>query len=302
MNKTFLNGFYQAKTTNLIPFDSYFNLNKLQGKEFLEYLKNNNIGLGSTYANIDEVLNQDLLNVREELNSLTKLSIFGNVFFMDHDLTNFKIIYKSIKYDLAIDELDLVGKFRGEELIQFFKYDNNLLIDQEDLKVLILIKDNLTGNIKVDLELIESIYYNYYYNLVKEDYPSLEAFLGYKRFVNNLNLLFKFRLKDESLLNFSNLLLAEKHVDKDTWINLYTKTEEEIISYFELKFYGKLVPGIKKYFSDKTLTELIKNINEVNDDIITKISFDKNNLGSLVSYIHLKLKENNSLRWSYYEK
>ena len=68
-----------------------------------------------------------------------------------------------------------------------------------------------------------------------------------------------------------------------------------------IKIHG-LIYIIKKYFSDKTLTELIKNINEVNDDLITKISFDKNNLGSLVSYIHLKLKENNSLRWSYYEK
>ena len=117
MNKLYLNGIYKAKTSNLISLDSYDNLRKLSGDDFIDYLKEISYVSGDNKFTIEDSFNYQANMIKEEINQLSNNRLFSNVFYLNNDLTNIKIVYKSINFGIEFMGLpgveEMVNKFNG---------------------------------------------------------------------------------------------------------------------------------------------------------------------------------------------
>lgn len=302
MNKGYLNGVYQAKTLSILNDDTINHLKDLNGEQFLKHLEQINYNsLGNSYNSLDESLDLNLKEVRQELDKLTNNKHFGDCLFYESDLVNYKIVYKSITENVGHEKFINSGKYSYDALYEFIANKNNTLINSDDLELYDKLVNINKSSIKDELEQIEIIFHNYYYNLSKKLDETLFIYLNFNRFVKNLNTLLKFKLKDESSKLPLNIILKENIIDEKEWSYLLESSEKEIVEKFGLLYYGKLEKGIINFFETNSLNLLENQIDIVFDDIMLKESFNHSNLAPTIHYIYLKLREYKKLRWAYYE-
>lgn len=301
MNKLYLNGIYQAKSSSIYDDDIFDNLRQLNNEQLFEYLKNDNYGIGSDYNNIDSVIYQELINIRKELESLSGTKLLGDIFYMNSDLINIKIVIKSLEYDLPIENFDPLSKFKIDALVEFFKNGNKSLIQEEDLKILTILSELESVNIKQQLEMIEKTYFDYYYNLVKNKFPELLVYLDTNNFSRNLLNFIKVRNRNGSKEELESLLLEQSVFDKNNFLDLLNDSNDDVVKTLELYYDGKLVNGLTEFFNGGTLNKLEEAINEVTKDIMQNLNYNHQTLGPVYYYLYLKNYEANKIRGVYYE-
>lgn len=302
MNLKYLNGIYQAKTTSLLSDDEFNALENLDNKDFFKYLKNKNYGINSDYENIDSLLEKEAIQVRKELDQLTESNLIGDVLFLNNDLNNFKIVYKSNKYDMPIENYDQVSRYSKESLVQYVKFDNKNLINDNDLKLLERVYNVSESNIKEELQTLEKNAYNYFYDKIKRKYKPLVEYIEIKNFINNLMTFLKLRTRKVGISQLNNALLHQSIFPIKEWEALYDESDEKILDKISLQYYGKLTEAVKNYFDNNDASLLDESADLVISELVQNLSYNHNDIGPIISYIYLKQKEIDKLRRLYYAR
>lgn len=297
MNKTYLGGIYQAKHENLINKQSIENLNK---NELINYLKNLNYGNGSNYELLSNILDFELKNIREELNSLSGSNLIGDIFFMKEDLVNIKIAYKSVYYNVDAENSSIVSRFDVSNLIEFFKRNNDSFIKTNDLDVFLKLKE-VDGTLKERLELLEKIYFSHIYNLVNNNLPELKDYIDASNFNNNLLTFLKLRNRNDNKEYLNELLLNQSLFDNSFFIELFDKTNDQVTEALNTVYFGKLEEGLEHFFLTKNTNILENALFESLKDVALNLSYNLNTVGPVLYYLHLKKNEVMNIRWLYYE-
>lgn len=298
MSNTYLNGIYQSKRNELIEIEQIKNLNK---QELLEHLKNLNYGQGATYLSIDQVLAYEMKNVRTELENLSQDNILGDMFFFKDDLANLKIVFKSIFYDVKIDEYNIVSKYSKDDLIEFFLNSNDLFIKAEDLEIMLEIKSVVGETIKDKLENIEKLYFNYVYSQVKKKLPALIDYFKTINFNQNLLTFLKLRKRGEEKEVLKDLLLPQNNFPESYWLELFDLPNEQLVEKLNATYFGKLKEGLEHFFITNNTNVLEKILTEILTEDSFRLSYKINTLGPVLNYLNLKVNEVNNIRRLYYE-
>lgn len=298
MNKIYLGGIYQAKHENLIEKSHIDNLDQ---SELLAYLKNINYGNGSNGHLLSNILDYELKNVREELNSLSNSNLIGDIFFMKEDLLNIKIVYKSIYYNTLIEDYSIVSRFDVSGLEEFFKRGNDSFISSNDLEIFLKLKDITGDSLKERLEKIEKLYYTHIYNLTKNNLPELIEYIDAHNFNNNLLTFLKLRNRNDSKEYLKELLLKQDLLDNSFFIDMFDKSNEQIMEVLSTVYYGRLKEGLEHFFLTKNTNMLEKTLNESLTNVALNLSYNLNSVGPVIYYLHLKQNEVKDIRWLYYE-
>jgi|SRR5690625_3212065 len=298
MNKIYLSGIYQAKHENLIKKAQVDSLNK---EELINYLKNINYGNGTNYQLLSNILDYELKNVREELNSLSNSNLIGDIFFLKEDLINIKIVYKSIYYNTEIEDYSIVSRFDVNGLEEFFKRGNDSFINTDDLDVFLKLKDVTGDSLKERLEKIEKIYFTYIYNLTKNNLNEFLPYINAVNFNNNLLTFLKLRNRNDNKEYLKDLLLKQNVFDNSFFVDLFDKTNEQITEALNTVYFGNLKEGLEHFFITKNTNILENELTNALTDMSQNISYNLNTLGPVLYYLHLKRNEVNDIRWLYYE-
>lgn len=296
MSTIYLNGIYQAKMNQLIKEED---INKLNKSDLLNYLKNLNYGQGSNYLSIDNVISFELKNIRKELNELSGSNLLGDIFFVDEDLVNIKIVYKAVYENVLVENTSIISRFTKHDLFEFFGNNNEAFISNDDIKLLIKIKEVKEESLKKNLELIEKIYYNHILTLVKNDYPLLLSYFLTKNFNHNLLTFLKFKKRNN--IDFNYLLLEQNNFPKSYWLELFELNNDQIIEKLSSTYFGKLTEGLEVFFSTNKTSVLDKVLNDILTDHAQTLSYNLKSVAPVISYLHLKNNEVIKLREAYYE-
>lgn len=297
MNTIYLNGIYQAKSENLINIDNIKNLDKLN---LINHLKNIDYGSGSKYQSFDDILNYELKNIREELKELSNSNLIGDIFYLDEDLTNIKIAYKSVFYNIKNERASLVSRFDVEHLIEFFKTNNDAFIHLDDLEIFLQMKDVQGENLKEVLERIEVLYYDYIYQLAKKELPFVIEYIETRNFNRNFLTFLKFKHRKDSAENLKVLLLPQNSFDKFSWLELFELSNDQIVERLNSVYFGLVEESLKDFFETNDIDSLKHVLSERLTEVGLKISYNLDSAGAVFYYLKLKENEINNLRWLYY--
>lgn len=298
MNKTYLNGIYQAKHNDLINIED---IKSLKREKLIDYLKNLNYGNNSNFNNISKALDSELKKIREELNSLSGTNLLGDIFFFEEDLLNIKIVLKSIYYNVSIEDYSIISRFEIDSLYEFFKNNNDSFININDLDLFIKIRDIKGETFKDTLELVEAYYFNYIHNLVNINFPELINYIEAKSFNQNLLTFLKLRNRNDNVLNLEKLLIPQNVFPNSSLIDLFEKSDEQIINELNIVSYSKLEEGLTHFFHTKNVNMLENAFNEALTNISLNNNYNLNSIGPVIYFLHLKKNEVNNIRWLYYE-
>lgn len=304
MDLNFLNGIYYVKTENMLKEDDFNTLKRLGRPLFFKYLKTKDYGFNSGYLTIDNIIEKELLNTKIELDLTARNNLITDVFYVDNDLTNMKIVYKEIHEGIKSNNFTELSRFEKEALEQFFKYGNLKVLPSEH-KELFKSINKIPRDLKLQnyLQELEKVTYNYYTKLTKskKGYHVLFKYLELKKVINNLLTFIKFKNRDESLEKLKDALLEESIVGIEEFSLMYLNSNNDILNKLLIYFPNHLTEAIHDYIKTLDTEELDLSISLYLTDEIKSLSYNSDTLGPILYYLHLKELEALRVREFYYE-
>ena len=305
MDLEFLNGIYHVKTGNILTEDDFNTLKRLGRPMFFRYLRTKDYGHNSGYESIEKIIETELCNVRVELDQTANDNLISDIFFMENDLTNMKIIYKEVATGIKGSNFSRLRRFDQDALYEFFKYGNYKMLPKEHeelFKAINLIP--LDYEIQDYLQALEKVTFNYYTKLAKSKkvYKALVEYLELKKGINNLLTLLKFKYKKANIDLFSNALLEETYVGKDIWLAIYESSNRVILDKLSLYFNVQLTEAISNYIDNHDIEEFRIELSKYVYENIKYLSYNSNTIGPIIYYLYLKEIESLKVRELYYEE
>lgn len=305
MDVTFLNGIYHVKTESMLKEDDFNSLKRLGKSLFFRYLKTKDYGLNSNYESIDKIIEKELLNVKEELDGTTEDNLITDVFYLDNDLTNMKIVFKEISEGVKATNYNNLSRFSKPALTEFFKHGNLKLFESEHQNLFIAInKIDLSLELQDYLQALEKVTYNYYSDITKNNkkYYPLYLYLENKKVINNLITFLKFKNRKEPIDKLLNALLVEDIIGIDVWKDLYLKYKQEVFNKLLIYFNERIILAIDEFLNKGAIDDLTYELAAYLEDKIKMLSYDDNTIAPIIYYLHLKEQEALKVREYYYAK
>lgn len=278
---TFQNGYYMAKSDELLKLDDYKALKETPFN--FEYLQNKGFGytedINELYLYQIESLKKDLFNTLEG-NPVVK------IFFYDIDAVNTKIIYKHIHSQTSNNTMG-GGNIRLEAIYNALKHHDLSLLDIEDKPIFEkLLK--FKGNYKEVSEYIDYLFYVRKYELAK--YKELKAYLDLE-------------------VTLKNILLIIRNDLAKTKVNLlpFGKVEEimpvpKLVKYASNLYVGYLEKPLNDYLLDGNLEKLSNAFMKDFYYILKDYEYEMDSFGIIMLYIYKKMVELENIKSIYYNE
>ncbi|HHT55470.1 MAG TPA: V-type ATPase subunit [Acholeplasma sp.] len=304
MDLNFLNGIYYVKTENMLNEDDFNALKRLDEKLFIRYLRTKSYGFNSGYLNIESIIEQEFLNVKEELDKITKSNFITDIFYLEEDLTNMKIVYKEVFYKVKSNTFSKMGRFSKEALEQFFKYGNMKLLPKEYEEMFKEINKIKEEDLQDYLQELERVVFNFYTNFSKSNkkYQVFFNYLEYKKVMDNLKTFLKFKNRNESIEKLKKALLDEEIVGRAVWIDLYNEYNNTILNKLATYFNEGIVAASDEFLNKGNNTDLRKETLNYKTELLKLTSYNNETYAPILYYLHLKQLESYKVRELYYAK
>ena len=307
MELGFLNSVYYVKTESLLSDDDFNALKRLEKSLFFRYLKTKDYGYGSKYEELDEIIAQELINTQNEINKILDDTLLTDSFYILHNITNIKIVYKSIKYDTEITNFDNVSSFNKEAIFQALKYQNYKLLPENVIPLFEAINKIDSSNIQFALQEIELLTYRFYEDLInqskyKKQYRALIDYIELEKTISNLTTFLRLRKRNEKISKLEKSLFENKFITKDVWLEIYNKNDRDVINKLHIYFNEELTNAIRVFLDNNDTNKLDQAITKYQTEQIKILSYDDNTVGPIVYYLYLKQLETLKVRKLYYAK
>ncbi len=278
---TFQNGYYMAKSDELLKLNDYEALMKTPFS--FEYLQNKGFGytedINELYLYQIESLKKDLFNTLEN-NPVVK------VFFYDIDAVNTKIIYKHIHSNTSNNTM-AGGNIKIEAIYNALKHKDLSMLDLEEKPIFEhLLK--FKGNYKETSEYIDYLFYVRKYELAK--YKELKAYLDLEVTLKNILSI----IRNELVKTKTNLLpfgLIEEIMPVS-----------ELIKYASNLYVGYLEKPLNDYLIDKDLEKLSNAFMKDFYYILKDYEYEMSGFGIIMLYIYKKMIELENIKSIYYNE
>lgn len=300
MNYPYTSGIVKSLENKLLNRDKLFKLKKTDKNEFVKNLKE--LDYGSNQAsNLEELIHSEMKKVKKLINELTPDSKLTNLFFLNQDDLNIKILYKSLLFNAPIDDLltDL-GSINAEKIKKIIvENDFSDLTKQEEKLFKELSQMPKEGISSKDLSIaIDKKIYEYALICCRNNSILLNY---YKHKIDNSNIIMMIRNK---LLNwnkeqFSTMIIPKGNISKEIFENIYEMSDDDLL--VELSKYcdEKVIKVLKRYFSSQDFYKLENDLDQMLIDILNETKNDALNIGPLLYYYIAKNSEIKNIRMIY---
>lgn len=276
---TFQNGYYMAKSDELLKLNDYEALKK---KPFnFEYLQNKGFGYSE---DINELALYQIKSLKKDLFNTLENNPVVKVFFYDIDAVNTKITYKHIHANTNNNTMG-GGNIKVEAIYNALKHNDLSLLELED-KVIFekLLKFN--GSYKEVSEYIDYLFYVRKYELAK--YKELKAYLDLEVTLKNILSIIRnsFAGTKVSLLPFG---LIEEVMKVD-----------ELVKYASNLYVGYLEKPFSEFLVDRDLEKLSNEFRKDFYYILKDYEYEMDSFGIIMLYVYKKMIELENIKAIYY--
>ncbi|MDD2575385.1 MAG: V-type ATPase subunit, partial [Acholeplasmataceae bacterium] len=249
---SFANGYFKAKSTEILNIDDYNALKKLDEERFFGYLNDQGFGL---HEDINKLYETNLKKLKDDLNQTLENDPLIKVFFYDIDALNLKLLYKTHYFNGETkDHVSKLGNIKPQHLINALKHaDYSGLNDNEKVVFETLAKyPNLTP--KESSDFIDQLFLDLKF---KVSYRNKELTDYLKVYVTLKNILTIIRAKQIHLSTdlMNNSILNGGMFDKNKALELYNGSFDVFLHYVSTLYIGKLDFALNKYKQNEDLEE-----------------------------------------------
>ncbi len=300
MNYPYTSGIVKSLENKLLSREKLIKIKRTNADEFVKSLKELDYG-NPNATNLEELIRYEMKKVKDLIEELSPDSKLTNLFFLEQDDLNIKLLYKKLLFGVSSDSLltDL-GSIKekkikkiilGNDLSDLSKQEEKLFKELSQFP-----KESISSkdlSIWIDKKVYEYALLCCHSNSILLKY--------YKQKIDNSNIMMMIRNKilNWSKEQFLSMIISKGNISKEVFEKIYELDDEKLLKEIADSCDEKVVKVLKKYFANK---EFYKLENDLEQLLIEKISETKNdalNIGPLLYYYVAKNSEIKNIRMLY---
>ncbi|MDD3421958.1 MAG: V-type ATPase subunit [Bacilli bacterium] len=303
MDYSYACGAVKGVESTLLDKAKLSKLFKLEDAQFKQSLAD--MGYGATGNTLEEIVNGEMAKVKAFFNEVVPGNPVMDLFYLQNDAQNIKVIYKSRMFNLPHnDNFVTTGAINKDLLVDAITKGNYDHIPEayEPLLKGIAEKTKAIKNPRVLSATIDSCIFEYIMSELNTKYKDEALRTYYVNFINFANILTLVRCQSLKwpLDKFLEMYIGYGTIDKDDFIAAYALTGENLSKHFVKKEYGEsIAKGLKAYDDDHNLSNLEKYLDELKLEIMKNYSLQFSSIGPLVYYYLEKQAEAKNIRLIY---
>lgn len=301
MDYGYASGAIKARETRLLDKTKLAKLFNIKEEDFRNSLVD--MGYGATSESLEGIVNAELNATRKFLKTLTPDNPTMDLFYLQNDAQNVKVIYKSKIFGIPNDNLVDTGVINKTVLVDAIQKENYDHIPNEYAELLKEIAAKAEGvkSARLLSSAIDKCVFKYIFT--KLESAKDEALKVYfNTFVNFANILTLIRCQtlNWGLDKFQEMYLPYGTYAKEDFISAYSLAGEGLAKHFIKKDYGeKISKCLKAYTEDLDLSKLEKSLDELKLVVMKDFSLQFSTVGPLVYYYLEKQAEAKNIRMIY---
>ncbi len=299
MNYPYSNGIVKSLENKLINREKIMRLTKVSKDDFVKALLEMDYG-SSNCLTFEEVIYEEMSKIKKTIDSITPNKDYSDLFYLDQDCLNVKILYKHLLFGINYDNiLSNLGSFSIEQIKKIILDKDYSELTKKEIKLFKDLDNLVKGLSSKDLSImVDKMFYEYAVDLVKGNTILLTY---YKALIDITNLLTLIRCK---LLNwnqdeFKKMIISNGTIISSKLEQLYLVDENTFLKEIKGFYQEKLTKIFKKYFVNRSVSNLESDLNQFVLEIVKENSNDAFNIGPLLYYYLAKKSEINNIRLVY---
>ena len=301
MDYGYASGAIKARETRLLDKVKLAKLLNQKDEEFRTSLVD--MGYGAASDNLEGIVNFELSSTRKFLASLTPDNPIMDLFYLQNDAQNIKVIYKSKIFGIPNDNLVDSGVINKNVLVDAIQKENYDHIPNEYAELLREIGHKVEGvkSARLLSSIIDNCVFKYIFGQL-ENVKDEALKVYFNTFVNFANILTLIRCQtlNWGLDKFQEMYLPYGTYAKEDFISAYSLAGEGLAKHFIKKDYGeKISKSLKAYTEDLDLSKLEKSLDELKLVVLKDYSLQFSTVGPLVYYYLEKQAEAKNIRMIY---
>ncbi len=303
MDYLYANGIIKAIDNNVLDKNRLSKLLHLDKQSLLKTLTDMGYGSNDHNDNLEDLINSELSKVKTLLESISPNKEFTDLFFLQYDALNIKILWKMKIFKLGSKKLLVdYGSIDKEVLSKAILEDDYGEIKPGLKSLLKSISDKVSelNNPRLVSAYIDNSVYSYAFKQLgmfpnKNLKPYFEVSID---IANVLTLVRSLKLNWD-VNQYLEMFIDGGKVSKNTFIDVYGSSNDAIVKAVS-DFYGnRLAIGLSSYFTNKDLDKLEKYYSELLLIVMKDYEYDSFNIGPLIYYYLKKQAEANNIRLIY---
>ncbi len=303
MNYGFATGAIKATETRLLDKNKLAKLFKVNEEEFRSSLVD--MGYGVNATTLEGIVTGELLKVKKFLASITPKNNVMNLFYLQNDAQNIKVIYKAKIFGLPHnDNFVATGVLTKDILMECIVKGNWDKAPDEYAPLLRNIDAKVEGlkNARIISAKIDSCVFDFIFNELETKYHDEALKVYFKAFIDFANIMTLVRCQalKWSYDRFLEMFVEHGSIEKTHFFSGYSLASESLSKHFIRKDYGeKIFTGLKIYSEDMDLSHFEKFLDELMLKVMKDYSLNFSSVGPLVYYYLEKQAEAKNIRMIY---
>ena len=302
MNYAYANGTIKALENNLFDRSKYSKLIKTEKGEFIKTLIDLGYGKAAHATSLEELINSELLSVKELLDEISPQRKYTDLFFLSNDALNIKAIYKMKIF--IVKHLDIFmdgGNLSKDALHLAIFQDDYSLLPKEYHQLFKIIDEKCEGlsNPRLVSAIVDNEIFEYIFKSIKNATEALNVyFKAYIDFANVLTFI-RSRALNWSYDKFLEMFLNNGLIREEIFKEAYEQNNETVSRVFIDYYSDRVLRGLKTYFEKLDLNQLELYFDKLLIDIASEYKNDSFGIGPIIYFYLKKVAESKNIRIIY---
>ena len=301
MDKTFVNGFFKAKSTTLYNKNDYDLLLSTPKDDFLNALRVKGYGEYIDVKSIDELIALEFKKLVKDFKE-TELEDLMFILNLDDDLTNLLLVYKEKHYKIKAKHHFINNRTFSYDFLYraVIEEDYNFLVEKEADFFRSL--NQKTEGLKPN-QLSSTVINAYYQAIIKKLDQEDSSILKYFNLkITMTNILTFLRVKylklnekflERNLINYGEIEISD-------FLELFNQEDEVIAERFSNHYFGKDEGAFSQFFREQNIKNIEDKLYLIFSKDVVDLEYDDFGLGPVLAYVIRKNNEFKNIRTIYY--
>ncbi len=303
MSYPYANGIIKAIENHLLDKSKLSKLIKLSQKDIVRALKDMGYGQGSQSDSLEDLINEEMKKTRNLFDEIAPKTSFTDLFLLQYDALNLKVIWKSILFNVPINNLlNNFGSINRDVLYDAVVNKNYEDLSAHQIKLIKNVEKHVSKleDPRLISVTIDSLVFEHSFkhiNLLTD-----KALVNYlKTSVDITNVLTLIRL---IRLNwhedrFKEMFIENGLIELDDFLSVFSNFNENSIKVFNKYYNEKITNLLSNFLKNDNLNELEEGLNRLLLNVAREFEYDAFGIGPFISYYLKKKTEARNIRRIY---
>ena len=283
---TFASALLATKSADLLTKNQFGDLRQADDAGFVLKLHALGYGLDNKNHTVSEIVESEVIKLKEELREITPHDDLSLFFFAKYDLTNIRSFYKKKLFNIEFSPIEEAGHLSEKELTLAILKNEYSTVDDLYKNLFFRISEQQFQNVNALVHSLQQTFQDLLFEavLARKD-EALKTYFVISTDINNLLTLLRVRRLELNAEYLRSNLLGHGSIDIEEITALLPLQKRDIAERYSLLFMSRFVEPLERFFSEGDFAALEHSLLKVLLEELNSLQIDIRSSSAIITYV-----------------